>query len=91
MHALVVVRSRAAALSHALINLSCDSLIISIWELSEKDKRTIQHFPLRPSKITTVTETQTSKNRAIIGFYMLYKLVHQLSMKLPIIFLGKSY
>ena len=51
MHALVVVRSRAATLSHALINLSRDSLIISIWELSEKDKMAIQHFPLRPSKI----------------------------------------
>ena len=66
LHALVVVRSRAAALSHALINMSCDSLIISIWESSGKDKRAILRFLLRHT-IFFIIDTQTRKHGAIIG------------------------
>ena len=45
------VRLRVAALSHALINLSRDSLLTSSSESSKKDKMGIQHIPLKPSKI----------------------------------------
>ena len=46
-HVLVDVRSGVATFSYAIINLSHDSLIISILELSEKDKRAIQHILLK--------------------------------------------